>query len=385
MINVISAAMAADDETVLEEALVEFNELAEVEPHFFKPHFKDIYLKLKEIVMYPDFANAQIRHQPLEFCVSLVERMPSILKKDTELLKDLLDLIFKLMIDIDSDIDESWMRPKEGFSAEEDEEDNVNFGKGCVDRLVSSLGDEIMMPLLGQLVTTLVQNDTDWRYKHAGIMAFSQVGEYIDSPDKIKAMIPIVEQHCTHPNPKIRFASLHCLGQVADDLNPEFQQQFHATTLPAIIACLDDSVPRVASHACAALTNFAEGADAEILLPYQQGLAQKLLLLIKNNISICKENAATALASVVEMTKEAFVPYFKETLQMLIQILGEFHTSEYKQCRGQIIEAITIICSAVGNETFLPVANDVIRVLLEIQQNQLESKDAQRIYLFSAW
>jgi len=149
--------------------------------------------------------------------------MPSIMKKDQELLKDMLDLIFQLMIDIDADIEESWLRPPEGFSTEQDEEeDNVNFGKGCVDRLVSSIGDEIMMPLLGQLVTTTVQNDTDWRYKHAGIMAFSQVGEYIDSPEKIAAMIPIVEQHCEHPNPKIRFASLHCLGQVADDLSPEF-------------------------------------------------------------------------------------------------------------------------------------------------------------------
>lgn len=37
-------------------------------------------------------------------------------------------------------------------------------------------------------------------------------------------------------------------------------------------------------------------------------------MLIKNSISICKENAATALASVVEITKEAFVPYFTETL-----------------------------------------------------------------------
>lgn len=61
------------------------------------------------------------------------------------------------MIDIDADIEESWLRPPEGFSTEQDEEeDNVNFGKGCVDRLVSSIGDEIMMPLLGTLVTNTV-------------------------------------------------------------------------------------------------------------------------------------------------------------------------------------------------------------------------------------
>jgi hypothetical protein len=32
-----------------------------------------------------------------------------------ELLKDILDQVFRLMIDIDEDIEESWLRPKEGF------------------------------------------------------------------------------------------------------------------------------------------------------------------------------------------------------------------------------------------------------------------------------
>ena len=29
-------------------------------------------------------------------------------------------------------------------------------------------------------------NDDDWRYKHAAIMAFSQVGEYIEEIEKIE-------------------------------------------------------------------------------------------------------------------------------------------------------------------------------------------------------
>lgn len=54
------------------------------------------------------------------------------------------------MIDIDDEIDSAWLKPKEGFKVEEDEEDedNVAFGKTCVDRLVSSIGEEIMLPLL---------------------------------------------------------------------------------------------------------------------------------------------------------------------------------------------------------------------------------------------
>ena len=207
----------------------------------------------------------------------------------------------------------------------------------------------------------------------------------MDTPEKLAMMIPVVVQHCTHPNPKIRYASLHCIGQVADDMAETFQEAYHAEILPVLINCLDDQVPRVASHACAALTNFMEGANKEIVLPHLQVLAQKLVLLIRNGISLVKENAATALASTVEQAKEAFVPYFQETLQLLIGVLSEFHQKEYKQFRGLVIEAITIICAAVGEESFMSVAHDLIGVLVNIQNTQLEQKDAQRVYLLSAW
>jgi hypothetical protein len=43
MVGLINKAIQEDDETVLEDALVEFNEVAEVEPKFFRKNFKDIF------------------------------------------------------------------------------------------------------------------------------------------------------------------------------------------------------------------------------------------------------------------------------------------------------------------------------------------------------
>lgn len=79
------------------------------------------------------------------------------------------------MIDIDSDIEESWMVPKEGFRVEEEEEseDSVHFGKGTIDKLVSAIGEGVTLPLLSELVLNTVNNESDWRFKHAGLMAFS--------------------------------------------------------------------------------------------------------------------------------------------------------------------------------------------------------------------
>ena len=141
MTAVVTQAFADEDETVLEDAMVEFNELAEIEPNFFRNDFKSLYEAFKPIVAHKDFANNSIRHQPLEFVVTMIERKPSLAKKDTPLTKDILEQIFQLMIDIDEDIEESWMRPPEGFAGEEEEEDNVGFGKQAVDRLVAGVGD----------------------------------------------------------------------------------------------------------------------------------------------------------------------------------------------------------------------------------------------------
>jgi len=38
----------------------------------------------------------------------------------------------------------------------------------------------------------MMSNDSDWRYKNAALMAFSQVGEYIDDIKNIGAMMPLV-------------------------------------------------------------------------------------------------------------------------------------------------------------------------------------------------
>ena len=141
-------------------------------------------------------------------------------------------------------------------------------------------------------------------------MAFSQVGEYVDEIDKIRPMMPIIFQHVQHPNPKIRYAALHCIGQLADDMPGDFAKGFHAEALPIVMAALDDAVPRVQSHACAALTNFAENGTKEMMMPFMQQLSQKLCILVKDGISMTKENAVTTLGTIVEKIEGDFAPYF---------------------------------------------------------------------------
>lgn len=94
-------------------------------------------------------------------------------------------------------------------------------------------------------------------------------------------------------------------------MTEEFQETFHESVLPALAQSLNDPVPRVQAHAAAALTNFFEGCSEEIVVNYIQAIMPKLCELIQNGISIIKENAVTALASLAEAAKENFGPHFE--------------------------------------------------------------------------
>jgi hypothetical protein len=84
---------------------------------------------------------------------------------------------------------------------------------------------------------------------------------------------------------------------------------------------LDDPVPRVVAHTCACLTNFLEGTSEDTAAQYIQPLTEKLTNLMQTGISLIKENAVTALASLAEAAKTKFDPFFQQTLQFLCTFL----------------------------------------------------------------
>jgi len=65
--------------------------------------------------------------------------------------------------------------------------------------------------------------------------------------------------------------------------------------------------------------------------------------------------------------------------------LNENPQPEYRQFRAQVIEAITLISSAVSYEVFKPESEAIIRSMIMIQQSNLDQQDPQRSYLLSAW
>lgn len=82
------------------------------------------------------------------------------------------------------------------------------------------------------------------------------------------ALITSILSHLTHENPKIWYATIHCLGQLASDLKQEFTEKFNEEIIPMLIERLNDPVIRIQAHSASALSNVFENLPSDIAPKY---------------------------------------------------------------------------------------------------------------------
>lgn len=178
----------------------------------------------------------------------------------------------------------------------------------------------------------------DWKYRHAGLMALSAIGEgchqqmegilneivnfvllFLQDPVSTNNCLihncyysfkwqiekPLLKPRSIFQHPRVRYAACNAVGQMATDFAPGFQKKFHEKVshkssntqtwrrgiafqnvclhdfLSQVIAALlqtmeDQGNQRVQAHAAAALINFTEDCPKSLLIPYLDNLVKHL-------------------------------------------------------------------------------------------------------------
>lgn len=374
MIKVTMDAFDRDDEDTLEKCLVELKNLSSAEPKFFLSKFEVICQQFGKIMGKKDYDKKTIRILPIEFVSTIVIRLKTAFTKNVKAIQTIVEAIYNVMIDIDEEIPEEWLYPEDGCNIEEEEfsVDPAHVGSKCIDSFIRELGATLMMPIIKKIITSNANRDVtkpvDWRITHANLMLTSLFGEYIDNIYDVEPYVQNAMHNYYHENAKVRYAAFHVIGQMSTDLQPAFQAEFGTNILKTMINSLDDTYPKLKAHACASLTNFLEGATDDIVEEYISVLVEKLFKLIIEGSTMCKENAVSCLATVAQAAEDKFKDYYEETMKALSPYLVENLDLKYYQFKGQLIESVVIICVSVGMEVFEPHADELIRVLLQIQK-----------------
>ncbi|XP_039601355.1 importin-5 [Polypterus senegalus] len=388
ILQAVNDSCYQNDDSVLKSLV----EIADTAPKYLRPHLEaTLQLSLK-LCGDTILTNMQ-RQLALEVIVTLSETASPMLRKHTNILAQSIPQMLAMMVDLEDD--DEWAIADE--LEDDDFDSNAVAGESALDRVACGLGGKIVLPMIKEHIMQMLQNP-DWKYRHAGLMALSAIGEgcHRQMEAILNEIVNFVLLFCQDPHPRVRYAACNAIGQMATDFAPFFQKKFHEKVIPALLQTLEDQTcPRVQAHAAAALINFTEDCPKSLLIPYLDNLVKhlhvimvaKLQELIQKGTKLVLEQVVTSIASVADTAEENFVPYYDLFMPSLKHVVENAVQKELRLLRGKTIECISLIGLAVGKDKFMHDASDVMQLLLKTQTdfNDLEDDDPQISYMISAW
>ncbi|MEJ1280639.1 hypothetical protein NN561_011584 [Cricetulus griseus] len=318
-------------------------------------HFADLLPGFLQLCGDTTLNNMQ-RQLALEVIVTLSETAAAMLRKHTNIVAQTIPQMLAMMVDLEED--EDWANADE--LEDDDFDSNAVAGESALDRMACGLGGKLVLPMIKEHIMQMLQNP-DWKYRHAGLMALSAIGEgcHQQMEGILNEIVNFVLLFLQDPHPRVRYAACNAVGQMATDFAPGFQKKFHEKVIAALLQTMEDQGnQRVQAHAAAALINFTEDCPKSLLIPYLDNLVKhlhsimvlKLQELIQKGTKLVLEQVVTSIASVADTAEEKFVPYYDLFMPSLKHIVENAVQKELRLLRGKTIECISLIGLAVGKE-----------------------------------
>ncbi|KAK3832761.1 MAG: importin subunit beta-3 [Linnemannia gamsii] len=382
MMESLAAFRKAKYEVALVEAVSSLIELAERAPRLFR-HIVTTIPILIEMAEEKTLED-QTRQVMLELMVTLAECSPSWFKRVPDFVTRLVPVSLEMMTELEDEAE--WYMADD--QEEEETDTNTVIGEQAIDRLSRALGGKVILPVIFGYIPKMLANEQDWKTRHAGLMAISAMGEGCGRvmEGELTKIVHMVVPFLRDSHARVRFAACHTIGQMATDFAGPLQKNHHAVVLTNLIPVMDDApYPRIRSHAAAALVNFCEDIDKSTLGPYLDAIFDRLLSLLSTGTTFVQEQAITTMAAVADSAGDKFLQYYSRVMPLLMSVLRQATSSEYRLLRGKAMECGSLIALAVGKEVFAPHVQEFIKLLVQTQTSLVESDDPQTSYLLAAW
>merc|ERR1719394_1505320 len=185
-----------------------------------------------------------------------------------------------------------------------------------------------------------------------------------------------------HPHPRVRYTSLHALGQLSNDQAPQFQDAWHSTVMPVLLTKMDDQVDRVASMAMSAFVSFGEELENALMNQYARDFMQKLVgRLQSSKHRMVQEECVTSIAVIAGVIEKDFSQYYDGIMPLLKTLVLNATGEKENRLRGKAFECMSLLGIAVGKEKFLPDAREAVAEMFKMPA---ESDDLYKDYIYDA-
>ncbi|KAL9651599.1 hypothetical protein ABK040_001544 [Willaertia magna] len=358
-------------------------EIAVSQTSYFKQHGNQVVTAMYQIASTPQIEDS-VRHLAIEFMISLCENAPSIIRKIPNFIDNLLPLCMNLMLDIEYD-EQEWANT---YDDNDTELSNYDVGLESLDRLaLSNVSPEQVATVAFKYIPDFINNKQDWKYRHTGLMAIAQTAEGCNEQyyKYLKEIVSMNVGLFDDPHPRVRYAAIHCAAQLSTDFTGHIQANFHQMIVPALLKGMGDPIPKVQSHAATAVVNFVEDSESKVIQPYLDTLLSKLLDLLKTGRRFVQEQSLSAISAIADCAETLFIQYYDHIVPFLKEILWNATGKQDRMLRARAIECVSLVGVAVGKEKFGSDARQIMEVLIQTQQQHLETDDPQIQHLHQGY
>ncbi|KAJ7827021.1 armadillo-type protein [Mycena olivaceomarginata] len=335
-----------------------------------------------------------LRLAALEFMVSLSEARAGMVKRVDGWVGIMVRACLEGMGEFEEgDGLEGWLEEDPSANSAAEAESTPAMYEQSLDRLACAVGGRAVLPPAFQYIPSMMAS-YDWRVRHAGLMAVAAIAEGTAKvmENELGKVVELVTPMFRDLHPRVRYAACQCVGQLCTDLEEIIQERYHQQLFAVLIPTLEDREPRVHSHAAAALINFCEGVERNVLLPYLEPIVERLLKLLDPTGDpahvrrYVQEQAITTLAMVADASETTFGKYYPSIMPLLMNVLRNADGPDYRKLRAKAMECAGLIAIAVGPEMFLPDAHTLVDLLMRIQKSPVDPNDTQLgHYLIATW
>ena len=255
-----------------------------------------------------------------------------------------------------------------------------------MDRLANKLGGQTLLPPTFAWLPKMLDSSS-WQEKHAALMAISAISEGCREmmEAQLDQVLSLIMPALGDAHPRVRWAGCNALGQMSTDFAGTMQEKYAERVVTALSKVLEAPEARVQSHAAAALVNFCEEADSEVLQPFLPDLLTRLHALLQRPEKYVQEQALSTIATVADSAEQAFSNYYDVLMPLMIRALQAPQEKETRLLKSKAMECATLIALAVGREKMGHDANTMMQILESIQNSIIDSDDPQANYLLHSW
>jgi hypothetical protein len=379
MVGCMKAAIAAHEEEHLRDLMMVLTSDATPSREFFRPHLVNLISFFIGMGSAKELEPAT-RRMAVAFLVGIGKRNSGMVRKVPGFAKQMVLQAVNLMMDLPE------MTPQEWTDAVDDDyETYEGFSAGLMtmDVLANIFKGKTLLPELMPMVMEGIKNQ-NWVVRHAAALALEQVLAPCEAQLKKRAAQLaqwMMDLAARDPHPRVKFAALTCLGTMASEYAPEFQEHLTAQLVPRLLDMAEapQQNPRVVRTALLAIVDILASPEKAQFLPS----ADRCFTLIKNILMQGARQhmplvttAVALLAAAAHVVDADFKRYYDTLMPILMNILRSATSDEARPLRARVIEAIGLIAMSVGRDVFGRVFRDVMPTLMNTMQH-MKSDDPQ--------